>query len=158
MQFTDETLITLVVILAVLVFFMFAIYLAKNEIGKLLKDSLTSAAGDYDPARVVGYGVVLLLVVFFLVLATYDTYLNHKFQYGGYTAGLVAIAAAIASAAAGVWIKRGTEVDPAHVTTTQPLSVTDIAAAMKSAMAEYNQLKSATDEADSTATSPPAAN
>ena len=81
----------------------------KEELKKVLKDSLTNSVGDYDPARVAGYLVVILGGLAFIGLSIYDTIVNKKFNYEGYAIGLSGVAVTIAGAAAGVWIKKGAE-------------------------------------------------
>ena len=83
-----------------------------REFGIALKDVFTSAAGEYDPARAIGYGVVLLSAITFLGLSTYDTIVNRKFDYSGFALGLAGVSAAIAAAAAGVTIKKSSENSP----------------------------------------------
>jgi hypothetical protein len=84
-----------------------------QEVRKLVHDCLTSANGDYDPARVVGYLVVVFGALEFLALSAYVTIKDGKFDSMQYSAGLVAIAGVLVAAAAGVWLKRATENLPA---------------------------------------------
>lgn len=93
----------------------------KAILTKLIKDCLTSAGGDYDPARVVGYGISLLGGLEFLVLTAYVTLKNHSFDGISFATGLSGVAAALAAAAAGVRIKHNTEVPP-EPTATPPAS------------------------------------
>jgi hypothetical protein len=81
----------------------------KDVIKTVMKDITTTSVGDYDPARVVGYGSLVMGSLVFLGLSIYDTIVNGKFNYEGFSLGLVAISTAVAGAAAGVWIKKGTE-------------------------------------------------
>lgn len=77
---------------------------------RVIKDCLTGKNGsDYDPARVIGYGVVVMGSVVFIFLAIYDTFMNKKFDYNGYAAGISGIGLSLAAAAAGVWMKKDTE-------------------------------------------------
>lgn len=75
----------------------------------VMKDISTTSSGDYDIARVAGYGVTVLGAVVFLGLSIYDTWANQKFNYEGFSLALTAISIAITGAAAGVWIKKGAE-------------------------------------------------
>lgn len=76
---------------------------------KTFSDMFTNWNGDVDPARLVGYGFVMLGGFQFLALSLYDTLKNHAFNYMGFSTGLVAISGAITAAAAGVRWKQGSE-------------------------------------------------
>lgn len=80
-----------------------------GELKKLVKDCLTSANGDYDPARVVGYGIVLWGAAQFFLLSLYFAIKDGKFDGTAYAAGLAAVSATGLAAAAGVYIKKSTE-------------------------------------------------
>ncbi len=80
-----------------------------GELRKLARDCLTSANGDYDPARVVGYGIVLWGALQFFLLTLYFAIRDGKFDGVTYAAGLAAISATGLAAAAGVYIKKSTE-------------------------------------------------
>lgn len=79
---------------------------------KVLNDCLTSANGDYDPARVVGYGIVALGGLIYLVLEVYMVVTTHQFDEIKYSTGLAGVGAALVAAAGGVWLKKSTEVPP----------------------------------------------
>lgn len=82
----------------------------KDTVKKVFKDCLTGINGkDYDPARVVGYAVVIIGAVVFIGLSIYDTIINKKFDYTGYATGLAGVGVTITAAAAGVWFKKDTE-------------------------------------------------
>ncbi len=82
----------------------------RQLIKRVIKDCLTGKNGnDYDPARVIGYGVVVMGSIVFIFLAIYDTLMNKKFDYNGYAAGISGIGLSLAAAAAGVWMKKDTE-------------------------------------------------
>lgn len=77
---------------------------------RVIKDCSTGPNGeDYDPARVVGYVVVVVGAMVFIGLAIYDTIVNKKFDYNGFAVGLGGIGVTVAASAAGVWIKKNTE-------------------------------------------------
>lgn len=76
---------------------------------KTFSDMFTNWNGDVDPARLVGYGFVMLGGLQFLGLSLYDTLKNHAFNYVGFSTGLVAISGAITAAAAGVRWKQMAE-------------------------------------------------
>lgn len=79
---------------------------------RVIKDISTSAGGDFDPARVIGYGVVFLGSIEFLVLTAYTTFKSGVFDGTQYAIGLTGISGALAAAAAGVWLKKTTEITP----------------------------------------------
>jgi len=79
---------------------------------KVISDCLTSAYGDFDPARVVGYLIAAGGGIEFLALEAYATVRNGNFDGVQFAAGLSGVAAVIAGAAAGVWIKRSSEIQP----------------------------------------------
>lgn len=83
-----------------------------NLFKRVCREVFTSSADEFDPARVFGYGFVLVGGTVFIVLSIYDTMKNGKFDYINYSAGIAAISAALVSAAAGVVIKRTSEKDP----------------------------------------------
>lgn len=79
-------------------------------IKKVIKDCSTGPNGeDYDPARVVGYGIVALGGIQFLVLTAWVTFQTGKFDGVQFSIGLTGVSGAIAAAAAGVWLKKTTE-------------------------------------------------
>lgn len=79
---------------------------------KVIYDCCTSSAGDYDPARLLGYLVVVLAAMVFLVLTTYFALTTGKFDSKDFALGLASISATMVAAATGVWIKKDTEVQP----------------------------------------------
>lgn len=81
----------------------------REVFSKVLSDCLTSQAGDYDPARVFGYGIVVLGGLEFLVLSAYSTFKEGKFDSVAFATGLAAVGGALVLAGAGVWIKKTTE-------------------------------------------------
>lgn len=84
-----------------------------NLFNKVIKDCATAQNGeDYDPARIVGYGVVVLGGLLFLVLTVWSTFHTGKFDGVQFSIGLTGVSGAIAAAAAGVWLKKSTEVPP----------------------------------------------
>lgn len=90
--------------------------MAFEKIKRVINDCATSANGDYDPARVIGYGFVVLGGLFFLGLTTYDTVVKQSFDSAGFASGLLAISGAIVAAGAGVWLKKDTEIPPKEQT------------------------------------------
>ena len=84
-----------------------------KELIKVVNDCLTSSGGDYDPARVFGYGIIALGGLEFLILTAYVTFKDGKFDGMQFATGLAAIGASLVAAGAGVWIKRQTENSPA---------------------------------------------
>lgn len=85
-----------------------------SVVKKVLKDCSTGINGnDYDPARVIGYGINALGGLVFICLAIFDTFQNNKFNYEGFAMGLTGIAFGLTGAAAGVALKKSTE--PNHV-------------------------------------------
>lgn len=80
-----------------------------KEVRKLVFDCLTNTHGNYDPARVVGYIVVVLASLEFMVLSAYVTIKDGKFDGSMYAIGLASISTALIAAAAGVWMKKSTE-------------------------------------------------
>jgi hypothetical protein len=77
---------------------------------RVVSDMSTSQNGDYDPARVVGYGVSVLGALVFLALTVYVTVLTKAFDASAFAIGLLGISTTVAAAAGGVFIKRSTEV------------------------------------------------
>jgi uncharacterized membrane-anchored protein len=84
---------------------------------KVIEDCSTGANGDYDPARVIGYGVTLLGSLVFLGLTIYVTIITKAFNSEGFAIGLAGISAVITAAAGGVLMKKSTEI-PLDVNTT----------------------------------------
>ena len=89
---------------------------------KILCDMGQSANGDWDPARVVGYGVTVIGAMIFFGLTIYVSIANKTFDGTAYSIGLAGISASIAASAAGVLLKKSTEVPleptkPAEVVT-----------------------------------------
>lgn len=81
----------------------------REVFSKVLSDCLTSQAGDYDPARVFGYGIVFLGGLVYLFLSIWMAIKEGKFNGLEFAGGLVAISGAMTTAAAGVYLKRATE-------------------------------------------------
>ena len=89
---------------------------------KVIKDISTGPNGtDYDPARIIGYGIVSLGGIQFLILTAWSTFQNGKFDGVQFSIGLTGVSGAIAAAAAGVWLKKSTEAPP--VDKTEPTKV-----------------------------------
>lgn len=89
-------------------------------IQKICSDAFTSMNGDIDPARLFGYGFVLLGGIEFLAMTLYMAIKTGHFDTFNFSTGLVGIGGALVAAAAGVFIKKSAEV---------PLSPTVIPAA-----------------------------
>ncbi|MEL6237026.1 MAG: hypothetical protein AAFO57_00155 [Pseudomonadota bacterium] len=81
-------------------------------IKRLISDCLTGPNGDFDPARVVGYGITMAGGVEFLVLTAYTTLRTGAFDGAQFAIGLTGVGGALAASAAGVWLKKSTEVPP----------------------------------------------
>lgn len=77
---------------------------------RVLSDMSTSQNGDYDPARVVGYGVAVLGALVFLSLTVYTTLQTKAFDASAFAVGLCGVSATVAAAAGGVFFKRSTEI------------------------------------------------
>lgn len=80
-----------------------------QEIKKLVHQCLTNPQGLYDPARVAGYGIVVLGGLQYLILSAYIVIKDGKFDGLSFATGLAAIGAALMAAAGGVWIKKSSE-------------------------------------------------
>lgn len=80
-----------------------------KEIKTLIHQCLTNPQGVYDPARVAGYGIVVLGGLQYLVLSAYMAIKNGEFDGLNFATGLAAIGAALMAAAGGVWIKKVSE-------------------------------------------------
>jgi len=76
---------------------------------KVVGDVFTSWNGDVDPARLFGYGFVLLGGMEFLGLTLYMTVKTGHFDALNFSTGLIGISGAIVAAAAGVLIKKSSE-------------------------------------------------
>ena len=83
-----------------------------NEVKKVFKDCCTSANGDYDPARVIGYGIVMIGSLEFMILTAYMAITKGVFDSSQFAVGLTGISGVITAAAAGVWLKKTTEIEP----------------------------------------------
>lgn len=79
-------------------------------IAKATGDMFQNWNGDYDPARLIGYGFVLLCGIVFIGLSIYDTIKNHAFNSLAFSTGCVAISGQALAAAWGVRIKQNAEV------------------------------------------------
>lgn len=77
---------------------------------RVMSDISTSANGDFDPARVIGYGFVVISGLVFLGLTIYTTWKTGAFSTVDFTIGVAGLSASITAAAAGVLIKKSTEV------------------------------------------------
>lgn len=74
-------------------------------------DQITTPNGDIDPARVWGYLIVGCGGMLFLFLEWYTVVVkNQPFDPSAFSDGLIKVGTALLAAAAGVWIKKGTEV------------------------------------------------
>lgn len=91
---------------------MFSLGKISELIKQVSKESMTSAAGEYDPARVFGYGFVVLASLVFLGLSIYDAIKNGHFNTTDFTTGTLAIAGAYGLVAGGVAIKKSAENPP----------------------------------------------
>lgn len=77
---------------------------------QIMKDCFTGKDNEtYDPARVFGYGVVVLGAIEYLALSAYQVLHTGVFNVTDYTVGLTGVAGAMAAAAAGVLIKHKAE-------------------------------------------------
>jgi hypothetical protein len=80
---------------------------------RVLSDCTTSANGDFDPARVVGYSMVLLTYLVWLTVTIYFVVTTGKFDSVAFCRDAATLSTMIFAAAAGVWIKKDTEVPTA---------------------------------------------
>jgi hypothetical protein len=76
---------------------------------RVMTESFTTAAGEFDPARVIGYGFVGLSGFVFLFLTMWVTMKSGVFDTDKFAMGVGAVSAAILAAAGGVQMKNGTE-------------------------------------------------
>lgn len=89
-----------------------------------LKDSCTTPNGDYDPARIVGYGMSVVGAAVFFFCTIYIVIKTGEFDATNYAIGLGALATVIVSAAGGVVLKKSDEIpytnkgEPADSSTT----------------------------------------
>lgn len=74
-----------------------------------MKEMSTSSAGDYDPARVIGYGTATIGALVFFGCTIYTVILKGEFDGSNYAIGLAGVATAIGAAAGGVLLKKGAE-------------------------------------------------
>lgn len=79
-------------------------------IAKASGDMFQNWNGDYDPARLIGYGFVLVCGLVFIALTIYDTLRNHQFNSLAFSSGSVAISGQALAAAWGVKIKQPAEI------------------------------------------------
>lgn len=77
---------------------------------RVLSDVFTSQTGDYDPARLFGYGFVILAATEFLTAFGYVVWKTGTFDATNFTIGVAGISTSLAAVATGVAIKKGTEV------------------------------------------------
>lgn len=82
----------------------------RQLIAKTCGDMFQNWNGDYDPARLIGYGFVLLCGFVFIALTIYDTLKNHAFNSLAFSTGCVAISGQALAAAWGVKLKQNSEV------------------------------------------------
>jgi hypothetical protein len=83
---------------------------ARALLKKTAGDIFTNWNGDVDPARLIGYGFVMLGGLEFLGLTLYDTLRSHHFDSMSFSTGIVAISGSVMAAAGGVRWKQGSEV------------------------------------------------
>lgn len=76
---------------------------------KILREVFTSSSGEYDPARLWGYGFCILGGTQYLITSAYVVITTGQFDPVAYATGLAGISTALVAAAAGVWIKRTAE-------------------------------------------------
>ena len=81
----------------------------REEFIKILKECATATSGEYDPARVVGYGITVLGAFVFYGLTIYVTIQHTVFDGANFAIGIGGISASLTASAAGVWIKRTAE-------------------------------------------------
>ena len=77
---------------------------------RVLRDSFTTPNGDFEPARIVGYGVTILGALVFFFCTVYMVVKTQAFDAAQYAIGLGGVAATLAAAAAGVYIKKSDEI------------------------------------------------
>jgi hypothetical protein len=77
---------------------------------KVTSDMFSNWNGDVDPARAIGYLIVLMFSVIFAWLTILDTYWHHSFNSMAFSAGVGVIAVQVIAAAAGVRIKQSSEI------------------------------------------------
>jgi hypothetical protein len=82
---------------------------ARALLKKTAGDIFTNWNGDVDPARLIGYGFVMLGGLEFLALTLYDTLRSHHFDSMSFSTGIVAISGSVMAAAGGVRIKQNSE-------------------------------------------------
>lgn len=78
-------------------------------LGKVFADAFSSQSGDYDPARLIGYGFVALAGLVFLGLFIFVTVVNKSFDTTAFLSGVGVITGATLGAAGGVMMKAKTE-------------------------------------------------
>lgn len=88
-------------------------------IKRVTHDVVTTSNGDYDPARLFGYGFALAACLVFLANAITDLIINHRWDPVQYSLGAVAMGGMFTAVAAGVRIKADTE-NPATPAQQQP--------------------------------------
>jgi predicted phage tail protein len=76
---------------------------------QVVYDCFTNPYGDYDPARVIGYLIVILGALEFLGISMWQYAVYNKFDSTGFAAGLASIGGTLAAAGVGVWIKSDAE-------------------------------------------------
>lgn len=83
-----------------------------DTLKKVCHDCTTTSHGHYDPARVIGYFIVILGALEFLALFGYFAIKDGKFDASSFALGLASVAGTLITAAVGVMIKHGTEAQP----------------------------------------------
>ena len=89
-------------------------------IKRVFRECSTSSGGEYDPARVVGYGFTTIGCFVFLALVIYDTIQKKSFDALNFATGLAGVSSTLAAAAAGVRIKDSTETKPTDTSAGTP--------------------------------------
>ncbi len=97
---------------------------------KIFTDCTQNQNSEYDPARLIGYGFVLLGGLQFLISEAWITYHTKTFDTSNFSMGLAAISGAICAAAVGVRVKNIAEIpfgnqgggDPSSMTSAESVS------------------------------------
>jgi hypothetical protein len=79
-------------------------------IAKICGDMFTNWNGDVDPARLIGYLIVIIFAVLFIWLTILDTFWHHSFNSMAFSTGAGVIAVQLLAAAGGVRIKQSSEI------------------------------------------------
>lgn len=87
---------------------------------KVIHDCLTCEAGDYDPARVVGYMLVLITYFTWLTMTVcMIVFGSAKWDSSNFCKDALLLSGILVTAAGGVWIKKSAEAK-VQATTTLP--------------------------------------